>query len=63
MILKLKKSDFLMAKRLKRRLARENKDRAGCMSGIISVFDFRHGRITRRLLSDHQTYMTESTTG
>nr|XP_043626629.1 protein TRM32-like [Erigeron canadensis] len=63
MIMKLKKSDFLMAKRLKQRLARENKDRAGCMSGIVHIFDFRHGRATRRLLSDHRTYMTESTTG
>ncbi|GKB14972.1 TRM32-like protein [Tanacetum coccineum] len=36
MNLKLKKSDFLMAKRLKQRLAaRQHKDRVGCMSGIV----------------------------
>ncbi|KAI3743912.1 hypothetical protein L1987_56982 [Smallanthus sonchifolius] len=33
------------------------------MSGIVSIFDFRHGRVTRRLLSDHRAHMTESTTG
>ncbi|PWA41045.1 hypothetical protein CTI12_AA557180 [Artemisia annua] len=64
MNLKLKKSDFLMAKRLKQRLAaRQHKDRVGCMSGIVGIFDFRHGKITRRLLSDHTAYMNESTTG
>lgn len=53
-----------MAKRLKQRLAaRQHKDRVGCMSGIVGIFDFRHGRITRRLLSDHTAYMNESTTG
>ncbi|XP_071735948.1 uncharacterized protein [Rutidosis leptorrhynchoides] len=62
MILKLKNSDFAMAKRLKRRFAQHNKDRAGCMSGIISVFDFRHGRFTRRMLEDHSPQMTDSTT-
>nr|XP_043627784.1 uncharacterized protein LOC122599346 isoform X2 [Erigeron canadensis] len=43
-----------MAKRSKRRQAQENKDRAGCMWGLISIFDFRHGRTTRRLLSDRR---------
>ncbi|KAI3764438.1 hypothetical protein L2E82_14446 [Cichorium intybus] len=61
MMMKFKNSDFLMAKRSKR--AQKNKDRAGCMSGIVSIFAFRHGRITRQLLSDHGTHMTESTIG
>lgn len=50
-----------MAKRSK--LAQKNKDRSGCMSGIVSIFAFRHGRITRQLLSDHATHITESTIG
>ncbi|KAJ9563406.1 hypothetical protein OSB04_008566 [Centaurea solstitialis] len=62
-MLKFKNSDFLMARRSKQRLSRQNKDRAGCMSSLVSIFDFRHGRITRRMLSDHATHLTESTTG
>ncbi|XP_076950335.1 uncharacterized protein LOC143623268 [Bidens hawaiensis] len=57
--MKIKNVDFLMARRLKR----QNRDRSGCMSGIVSIFDFRHGKVTRRLLSDHGAHMTESTTG
>ncbi|KAD6453225.1 hypothetical protein R6Q59_014983 [Mikania micrantha] len=41
-----------MAKRSKRRQRQQNKDHAGCMWGLISIFDFRHGQTTRRLLSD-----------
>ncbi|KAI3693381.1 hypothetical protein L6452_33216 [Arctium lappa] len=41
-----------MAKRSNKRSPQQNKDQAGCMSGLISIFDFRHGRTTRRLLSD-----------
>ncbi|KAJ0665862.1 hypothetical protein HanLR1_Chr13g0508381 [Helianthus annuus] len=41
-----------MAKRSKRRQRQQNKDHAGCMWGLISMFDFRHGQTTRRLLSD-----------
>lgn len=52
-----------MVRRSKQRLPRQNKDRAGCMSSIVSIFDFRHGRITRRMLSDHSTHLTESTMG
>ncbi|XP_071709041.1 uncharacterized protein [Rutidosis leptorrhynchoides] len=63
MIMKLKKCDFIMAKRLKRRFDQHNNDRSGCMSGIISVFDFRHGRITRRMLEDHSPQLTESSIG
>lgn len=63
MMLKFKNSDFLTARRSKQRLSRQNKDRGGCMSGLVSIFDFRHGRITRRMLSDHTTHLTESTTG
>ncbi|KAI7755073.1 hypothetical protein M8C21_006540 [Ambrosia artemisiifolia] len=49
-----------MAKRLKR----QNRNRSGCMSSIVSIFSFRpHGRVTRRLLSDHTAHMNESTTG
>ncbi|KAI3719451.1 hypothetical protein L6452_20350 [Arctium lappa] len=62
-MLKFKNSDFLIARRSKQRLSRQNKDRAGCISGIVSIFDFRHGRITRRMLSDHTTHLTESTMG
>ncbi|KAL7603176.1 hypothetical protein Lser_V15G15812 [Lactuca serriola] len=61
MMMKFKNSNFLMAKRSK--LAQKNKDRSGCMSGIVSIFAFRHGRITRQLLSDHATHITESTIG
>ncbi|KAD4982699.1 hypothetical protein R6Q59_002324 [Mikania micrantha] len=42
---------------------RQNKDRSGCIAGIVSIFDFRHGRVTRRLLSNHSAHMTESATG
>lgn len=41
-----------MAKRSRRRLARAKKDRAGCIWGLISMLDFRHGRFTRKLLKD-----------
>ncbi|KAK9068310.1 hypothetical protein SSX86_012421 [Deinandra increscens subsp. villosa] len=41
-----------MAKRSKRHQRQQNKDHAGCMWGLISIFDFRHGQTTRRLLSD-----------
>ncbi|CAH1416367.1 unnamed protein product [Lactuca virosa] len=61
MMMRFKNSNFLMAKRSK--LAQKNKDRSGCMSGIVSIFAFRHGRITRQLLSDHATHITESTIG
>lgn len=43
-----------MAKRSNKRSPQQNKDQAGCMSGLISIFDFRHGRTTRRLLSDRR---------
>ncbi|XP_022761875.1 uncharacterized protein LOC111307851 [Durio zibethinus] len=41
-----------MAKRSNRCLMRYEKDQLGCMWGLISMFDFRHGRSTQRLLSD-----------
>ncbi|TMW98053.1 hypothetical protein EJD97_004556 [Solanum chilense] len=41
-----------MAKRSHRHALRYEKDRAGCIWGLISIFDFRHGRATRKLLSD-----------
>ncbi|KAI3829239.1 hypothetical protein L1987_03356 [Smallanthus sonchifolius] len=52
LLIKVDKLHFTMAKRSKRRQRRQNKDHAGCMWGLISIFDFRHGQTTRRLLSD-----------
>ncbi|KAM4105192.1 hypothetical protein ACJW30_06G214100 [Castanea mollissima] len=43
-----------MGKRSQRRLVRYEKDQSGCMWGLISIFDFRQGRTTRRLLSDRK---------
>uniref|UniRef100_A0A803NXG5 DUF4378 domain-containing protein n=1 Tax=Cannabis sativa TaxID=3483 RepID=A0A803NXG5_CANSA len=41
-----------MAKRSHRRAVRYEKDQSGCMWGFISIFDFRHGRSTRKLITD-----------
>ncbi|XP_039007385.1 uncharacterized protein LOC120135103 isoform X1 [Hibiscus syriacus] len=41
-----------MAKRSNRRAVRNEKEQLGCMWGLISMFDFRLGRSTQRLLSD-----------
>ncbi|KAL2478762.1 hypothetical protein Fot_47776 [Forsythia ovata] len=35
-----------------RRPSQYDRDEAGCISGLISIFDFRHGRSTRKLLGD-----------
>ncbi|XAR54056.1 hypothetical protein NMG60_11029046 [Bertholletia excelsa] len=43
-----------MAKKSQRRPVRHEKDQAGCIWGFISIFDFRHGRSTRKLLSDRR---------
>ncbi|XP_022722626.1 uncharacterized protein LOC111279836 isoform X2 [Durio zibethinus] len=43
-----------MAKRSNKRPVRHEKDQLGCMWGLISMFDFRHGRSTQRLLSDRR---------
>lgn len=43
-----------MAKRKQRRPSRHERDEAGCIWGLISIFDFRHGRSTRRLLADRK---------
>lgn len=43
-----------MAKKSQRRLSRQERDSAGCISGLISIFDFRHGRSTKRLLADRR---------
>lgn len=40
-----------MAKRSQRRPARHEKDQLGCMWGLISMFDFRYGRSTQKLIS------------
>ncbi|KAL8192361.1 hypothetical protein R6Q57_027546 [Mikania cordata] len=49
-----------MAKKSKRRPARQKKNQSGCMWGIISMFDFRHGRTPRRLLSDRRRYTDDN---
>ncbi|XP_038888120.1 uncharacterized protein LOC120077953 isoform X2 [Benincasa hispida] len=41
-----------MAKKSKRITVRYEKDQSGCMWGLISLFDFRHGRASRKLLAD-----------
>ncbi|KAL5572860.1 hypothetical protein UlMin_022457 [Ulmus minor] len=41
-----------MTKKPQRRTVRYEKDQSGCMSGLISMLDFRHGRSTRKLLAD-----------
>lgn len=33
---------------------RFEKDQSGCMWGLISMFDFRHGRSTRKLIADRR---------
>ncbi|KAK6266038.1 hypothetical protein QUC31_016875 [Theobroma cacao] len=43
-----------MAKTSNRRPVRYEKEQLGCMWGLISMFDFRHGRSTQRLLSDRR---------
>ncbi|XP_011092426.1 uncharacterized protein LOC105172605 [Sesamum indicum] len=43
-----------MAKRKQRCPSRHERDQAGCIWGLISIFDFRHGRSTRRLLADRK---------
>ncbi|KAJ0779374.1 hypothetical protein HanPI659440_Chr06g0225761 [Helianthus annuus] len=52
-----------MAKRSHQRPSRQKKDTSGCMWGIISMFDFRHGRTPRRLLSDRRRYTDNNTYG
>ncbi|PIM99567.1 hypothetical protein CDL12_27941 [Handroanthus impetiginosus] len=41
-----------MAMRFQKHPSRYEGNQAGCISGLISIFDFRHGRSTRRLLAD-----------
>ncbi|XP_048421239.1 uncharacterized protein LOC125468823 [Pyrus x bretschneideri] len=41
-----------MAKKSQKRSVRYEKDQLGCMWGLISIFDFRHGRPTWKLISD-----------
>ncbi|XP_073312321.1 uncharacterized protein [Primulina huaijiensis] len=50
-----------MAKRSKRRLTQHKRDdQRSCMWGLISMFDFRQGRSTRRLLSDRRRVCEQS---
>lgn len=51
---KFKIYSFIMAKKSQRRPIRYEKDQSGCIWGLISIFDFRQGRTTRRLLSDRK---------
>ncbi|XP_045788394.1 uncharacterized protein LOC123883590 isoform X2 [Trifolium pratense] len=41
-----------MAKKSQRRTVRYERDKSGCMWGFISMFDFRHGHFTRKLIAD-----------
>ncbi|XP_010523014.1 PREDICTED: uncharacterized protein LOC104801437 isoform X2 [Tarenaya hassleriana] len=43
-----------MAKKIQRRAARHERDQLGCMSGFISMFNFRHGRYAHKLLVDRR---------
>lgn len=43
-----------MKKRSQKRPARSEKDQLGCMGGLISIFDLRQSRSTRKLLSDRR---------
>ncbi|KAI3444536.1 hypothetical protein Pfo_001201 [Paulownia fortunei] len=52
-----------MAKRSQRRPSRQERDQAGCIWGLISIFDFRHGRSTRRLLADRRRVSKQAVVG
>ncbi|XP_068640132.1 uncharacterized protein [Aristolochia californica] len=43
-----------MAKRSQKRVPQSERNHLGCISGLISIFDFRQGRSTRRLISDRR---------
>ncbi|KAG8653144.1 uncharacterized protein LOC110617981 [Manihot esculenta] len=43
-----------MAKKSQRRPVRQERDQSGCMWGLVSMFDFCHGRSTQTLLSDRR---------
>ncbi|KAL3814832.1 hypothetical protein ACJIZ3_016100 [Penstemon smallii] len=44
-----------MGKRSKKRHpSRHERDQAGCIKGLISIFDFRHGRSSKKLLFDRK---------
>lgn len=43
-----------MAKKSQRRPVRYEREQSGCMWGLISIFDFRHGRSTQKLISDRR---------
>ncbi|KAL5981467.1 hypothetical protein ACLOJK_015529 [Asimina triloba] len=48
----LSSQSIMMAKKSHKRLVRSERDpQFGCIWGLISIFDFRHGRSTRRLTS------------
>ncbi|XP_028794728.1 uncharacterized protein LOC114750331 [Neltuma alba] len=41
-----------MGKRSQKRPKRNKRDHSGCMWGLISIFDFRHGRPAQKLITD-----------
>lgn len=43
-----------MAKKSQRRIVRYEKDQAGCMWGLIRIFDFRFDLTSRKLLSNRR---------
>ncbi|KAL3829668.1 hypothetical protein ACJIZ3_018470 [Penstemon smallii] len=43
-----------MAKKTQKRPSRHERDQAGCIWSLMSIFDFRNGRSTKRLLSDRR---------
>lgn len=43
-----------MGKRRQRNAQRMEKNEAGCMSGLIRMFDVRYSRFTRKLLVDRK---------
>ncbi|KAL7158744.1 hypothetical protein ABFS83_02G163700 [Erythranthe nasuta] len=50
-------------KKLQKRPSRHERDNAGCMWGLISIFDFRNGRSTKRLLGDRRRLSKEAIVG
>ncbi|KAJ6955371.1 hypothetical protein NC652_006718 [Populus alba x Populus x berolinensis] len=43
-----------MAKKSQRHPVRYEREQSGCMWGLITMFDFRHGRSTQKLISDRR---------
>ncbi|XP_057533554.1 uncharacterized protein LOC130811314 [Amaranthus tricolor] len=43
-----------MAKKSRKRVARYQRDQSGCMWSLISMFDYRHGRSSQKMLPDRK---------